>query len=75
MPPDKVMAMPHMANRGGTFEIEEAAGLETLSAELKALGYETARLPMDSGMAVIAIGERGLAGAADPRREGVAVGR
>jgi gamma-glutamyltranspeptidase/glutathione hydrolase len=75
MAPDAAIAMPHLANRNGPFEIEEGPAADRLAKQLEALGYDVWRGPMDSGMAVIAIGDKGLQGAADPRREGVAIGR
>lgn len=75
MAPDAAIAMPHLANRNGPFEIEEGPAADVLARQMEALGYDVWRGPMDSGMAAIAIGDKGLQGAADPRREGVAIGR
>ncbi|MDK3075081.1 gamma-glutamyltransferase [Sedimentitalea sp. JM2-8] len=67
------VAMPHAVNRFGTFDLEadtEAAGLQ---AGLEALGYEVSLRDLNSGLHAIVIGD-GLEGAADPRREGMALG-
>ena len=38
------------------------------------LGHKVQRFPFTSGLAIIAVTPDGLAGGADPRREGVALG-
>ena len=46
----------------------------SLVDDLIALGYETSVKEINSGLHGIAITSDGLAGGADPRREGLAVG-
>ena len=48
---------------------------EKLTEPLKALGYEVKASDMNSGLHAIEMVDGGLKGAADPRREGIAVGR
>lgn len=67
--------MPHLAIRTGAYELEadtRAAGFE---AALQALGYRTRIMEINSGLHAIAITPGGLEGGADPRREGLALGR
>lgn len=68
------VAMPHLVNRFGTFELEAGTDATTLEAALKDLGYETKQTDLTSGLQAISIGPDGLFGGADPRREGIALG-
>jgi len=68
------VALPNMLNRNGPYELERGTAAETLAAPLRDLGYETRLTDLTSGLQAIAITPEGLEGAADPRREGVAVG-
>ena len=70
-----VVAMPHLINRFGPYEIEAGTDAEKLAGPLKALGYEVKPGEMNSGLHAIELTEGGMRGAADPRREGVAVGK
>ncbi|MCF1504750.1 gamma-glutamyltransferase [Afifella sp. H1R] len=67
-------ALPHVVNRFGTFDLEAGTSAEDLQEGLEALGYEVETRDLNSGLHAIAIGEDGLSGGADPRREGVAIG-
>lgn len=69
------VAMPHLVNRFGRYEPEEGTTALGLAPELEAMGFETRAVEMTSGLHGIEIGERGLSGGADPRREGIALGR
>jgi gamma-glutamyltranspeptidase/glutathione hydrolase len=68
------IALPHMVNRFGPYDLEKGTQAESLADDLQALGYETRISDQNSGLHGIAIGADGLTGGADPRREGVAVG-
>ncbi len=70
----QAVAMGHLVNRFGTYDVEEGSPASTLAAPLKAMGYEVKTRALNSGLHAIAIGE-GLRGGADPRREGIALGR
>ena len=70
----QAIAAPNLVNRFGTFDVEPGQGVDSLASDLAAMGYEVARNPLVSGVHAIAIGD-GLTGGADPRREGVALGR
>jgi gamma-glutamyltranspeptidase/glutathione hydrolase len=71
----EIVAMPHLINRFGTYDLEAGTAAEKLAEPLKALGYKVKTGEMNSGLHAIAIAPEGLKGAADPRREGVAVGK
>src|SRR3712207_9353551 len=65
---------PHVVNRTGAFDLEAGTAAEVHRPALEALGYEVKIAPVDSRLHAIAITPDGLLGAADPRREGVALG-
>ncbi|GGL94339.1 gamma-glutamyltransferase [Pseudooceanicola nanhaiensis] len=69
----QAVAMPHMVNRFGTFDVEEGADAGAMVTQLTNLGFEAAARELNSGLHAIAIGET-LTGGADPRREGIALG-
>ncbi|MCG6903429.1 MAG: gamma-glutamyltransferase [Rhodobacter sp.] len=69
----QAVALPHAVNRFGTFDLEAGTAAADLEAGLQALGYETSVRDLNSGLHAIAIGDT-LQGAADPRREGIALG-
>lgn len=74
--PQSAVSAPHFGNRNGDTELEAGTGAESLRAPLEALGHAIRTGDMNSGLHVIAIDRRGgLTGGADPRREGVALGR
>lgn len=75
LPLDEVVAMPHLLNRFGPFELEAGTWAADLAPGLQALGYRTEVQDLNSGLAAIAISPEGLEGAADPRREGTVAGR
>lgn len=69
----QAIAMPHGLNRFGTFDLENGTSLAEQAEALTALGFEVSLRDLNSGLHAIEIGE-GLKGAADPRREGIALG-
>jgi gamma-glutamyltranspeptidase/glutathione hydrolase len=68
------VALPHVVNRFGAFDLEAGTAAAELAAALRAMGYEVEVRELDSGLHAVAIEDGVLRGAADPRREGVAVG-
>ncbi|MGV6847328.1 MAG: gamma-glutamyltransferase [Marinibacterium sp.] len=70
----QAVALPHLVNRFGTYDIEADAGLDDLAGSLAGLGYDIKERALTSGLHAIEITPTGLLGGADPRREGVAVG-
>ncbi|WP_099827207.1 gamma-glutamyltransferase [Oceaniglobus indicus] len=69
----QAVAMPHLVNRFGTYDVEEGTSAEDLTQPLTDMGFEVGARDLTSGLHVIAVGET-LQGAADPRREGIALG-
>ena len=67
------LALPHAVNRFGTYDLEEGTAMAEQQQALEAMGYETGVRDLNSGLHAIEIGET-LKGAADPRREGIALG-
>ncbi|MHA6325281.1 gamma-glutamyltransferase [Roseivivax sp. CAU 1753] len=71
----QAVAMPHGVNRFGTFDLEEGTTMTDLQPALEAMGYEVNLRDLTSGIHAISIGPDGLSGGADPRREGIALGK
>lgn len=69
-----VVSLPHVVNRNGPTDIEFGTALQSATAGLRARGHKLRFLEMTSGTHAIAVTPNGLDGAADPRREGVALG-
>ncbi|WP_341365713.1 gamma-glutamyltransferase [Yoonia sp. BS5-3] len=65
--------MPHLVNRFGTYDVEEGTTAADFEVPLTELGYEVSVRSLNSGLHAIKIGDT-LAGGADPRREGIALG-
>ncbi|QIB32735.1 gamma-glutamyltransferase [Ancylobacter pratisalsi] len=74
MPLAEAIAAPNMLARFDAVEIEQGSTAMSLEPEMRQLGFEVKTAPMTSGVQAVAIGPEGLSGAADPRREGVAIG-
>ncbi len=75
MDPQDAVAMPHIVNRNGKTDLEQDTDAVNLQADLEARGHEVNIRKLKSGLHSILIDQLGFYGAADPRREGVAVGR
>ncbi|MCB4456608.1 gamma-glutamyltransferase [Leisingera sp. McT4-56] len=69
----EALALPHLVNRFGTYDLEAGTSAEGLAEALTEMGYEVNARDLTSGLHAIEIGD-GLKGAADPRREGIALG-
>jgi len=69
----QAVSMPHLVNSFGTYQIEAGTWAEDLVEPLGELGFQTNVTALTSGLQAISLGER-LAGGADPRREGIALG-
>lgn len=68
------IAAPNIVSRGGAVDIEAGTSAEKLKPALQAMGHEIRIREMTSGLHGIAFTKDGLAGGADPRREGVVLG-
>lgn len=75
MPLHEAVARPHLLNRNGPSFVEEGPGAAQMAAELESMGHAVEVSDLNSGLHAIRITPDGLEGAADPRREGVALGR
>lgn len=71
----QAVAMPHLVNRFGTYDLEAGTAAEDLSDGLAGLGFKVKSRGLNSGLHAIAITADGLEGGADPRREGLAFGK
>ena len=76
MPLQQALALGHYGSRNRQTELEAGSEMQALAPELRSLGHEVRIGEQTSGLNVIevATGEDGLLGAADPRREGAALG-
>jgi len=64
---------PHLVNRFGTYDLEEGTDAAGMEEALTGLGYKVSVRALTSGLHAIEIGDT-LKGAADTRREGIALG-
>ncbi|MFU1907266.1 gamma-glutamyltransferase [Bordetella avium] len=67
--------LPNMGSRNKGTELEKGTALQTLAPGLRAMGHDIKFVDFPSGVQGIAITPEGLEGGADPRREGVVLGR
>ena len=73
MNPADALALPHVVNRNGDTDVEN--GADALATSLEALGHGVTVRDLNSGLHAILINKDGThIGAADPRREGIAMG-
>ncbi|MBM3517518.1 MAG: gamma-glutamyltransferase [Alphaproteobacteria bacterium] len=66
--------LPHYINTNDDTELEAGTDIAGLAGALSALGHEVEITELTSGLHAIKLDGKGLAGGADPRREGVALG-
>ncbi len=74
------IAMPNLGSRNGPTELETGLASPALAAALRARGHEVREIAMTSGIqGIVRRCDRGgrctLSGGADPRREGLVIGR
>ena len=67
--------LPKITNRNDYTALEKGTPIAELEAPLKALGHNVKVVDLNSGLHGIQIKSGKIIGGADPRREGVAVGR
>ncbi len=70
----QAIALPNMGSRNRDTELERGSVLESLREDLRGQGHRVNIMPLPSGLHAIMVTPDGLAGGADPRREGVAAG-
>jgi gamma-glutamyltranspeptidase/glutathione hydrolase len=68
------IALPNVTSRSGPTELEAARNLDSIAADLTALGHETKQIEQASGLNSIRVTKAGFDAAADPRREGTVGG-
>jgi gamma-glutamyltranspeptidase/glutathione hydrolase len=66
---------PNYGSRNGPTEIERGSAYEALIPDLRARGHEVRVMEMESGLHGLERTPGGWRGGADPRREGIALGR
>jgi len=71
----EAIELPHAALFFGRLALEKGTALEAAAPALEAMGHTIRISDLNSGLHGITIGAAGLTGGADPRREGVALGR
>lgn len=72
--PQAALDLGHFVNRNGVTELEAGKAVTAYEEPLRELGHDITTRAHNSGLHVIRIEEGRLTGAADPRREGVALG-
>jgi gamma-glutamyltranspeptidase / glutathione hydrolase len=75
MSPAEALSAGHVVSRGGPVELEIGTGATALGPALEALGHKVEIANLNSGYHAILIRDGRLIGAADPRREGLALGQ
>ncbi|HNB07647.1 MAG TPA: gamma-glutamyltransferase, partial [Thauera aminoaromatica] len=73
-PPGQAVAAPHVLNRNGATELEAGTAATDLRAALEGLGHQVQESALQSGLAIVRFVDGRMVGAADPRRDGVALG-
>lgn len=72
--PADALALPHVAGNSGRSQVEKGGVATDTIAQLAARGHKIKQVDMKSGAAAIRVTPQGLDGAADPRRDGAALG-
>ncbi|MBY0430593.1 MAG: gamma-glutamyltransferase, partial [Rhodospirillales bacterium] len=75
MDPQLASSLPNFGSRNGPTELEKGTTIEALAPDLEKLGHSVKALDLNSGIHAIVVTPYGLVGGADPRREGIALGR
>jgi gamma-glutamyltranspeptidase/glutathione hydrolase len=67
-------ALVDFGSAGDSFLLEEGPQWDGFAKDMQSMGHEVERVPLTSGMNIVAVTSDGLEGGSDPRREGVALG-
>jgi len=73
--PQAAVALPNFGSRNGPTELETGTSVAALAPKLAALGADVVTIEMTSGAQAIVRTRHGWIGGADPRREGIVMGR
>ncbi len=71
----QAISAPRFTNRNDYTALEKGTSIEALAPDLKSLGHDVRIIDLNSGIHGVQIKDGMLIGGADPRREGLAVGR
>ncbi len=71
----QAVSMPHVLNRFGTVDLEAGTSATQWQVPMEKMGFDVSIRDLNSGLHAIRLTDNGLEGAADPRREGTAVGQ
>lgn len=74
MPIQQAVNLPHLINRFGTYDLEKGTTAEQFKAPLEQMGFKVNVRDLNSGLHAVHFDNGKLVGAADPRREGIALG-
>ena len=75
MTPADAVSMGHVTASGGRVDLEEGTPMADLASDMEAFGLEARVRNLNSGLSLLMMTPDGLQGAADPRREGAALGQ
>ncbi|AWB68928.1 gamma-glutamyltransferase [Saccharobesus litoralis] len=73
--PLQAASLPHFTHRNDYLALEKATEITELEVQLSAMGHKVKVINLNSGVHTIQVKNGKLLGAADPRREGVALGQ
>tara|TARA_B100001123_G_scaffold136891_1_gene158954 strand:- start:286 stop:786 length:501 start_codon:yes stop_codon:yes gene_type:complete len=69
------IALPNFVNKNRKTELEKGSNLEKIAPKLRRMGHKIKIRNKTSGLHGIRVGPNGYEGGADPRREGLAIGK
>jgi gamma-glutamyltranspeptidase/glutathione hydrolase len=73
--PQQAVSMPNFGTHNDSTELEARTSIANLKPSLEVLGHSVTVAEQTSGSHAILATDRGLIGGADPRRDGVAIGK
>jgi gamma-glutamyltranspeptidase/glutathione hydrolase len=75
MSPQEAINLGRMSSRNGAIDLEKETEIALMADKLGRLGHEVKLRDLNSGLHVIEVKKDRLIGGADPRREGIGMGR